>query len=106
MGRTKSLTALEDCNDRVYRIVNMPIYTTINPAAYKAMLVRMPEEDLEEALEILSREDVQTRKQKEIEVELEIRRRPEPTLKQGAWEKAFAKEWEAVRAAAKRRRCR
>lgn len=26
MGRTKSLISLEGCNDRVYRIVNIPIY--------------------------------------------------------------------------------
>lgn len=58
MGRTKSLTSLESCNDRVYRIVNMPIYTTANPAGYKTILVQTDEGDLQEALEILRREDV------------------------------------------------
>lgn len=106
MGRTKSLTSLESCNDRVYRIVNMPIYTTANPAGYKTMLVQTDEGDLQEALEILRREDVQEKKRREIEVELEIRRRPEQVLKGNAWEKKFCQEWEAVRAAAKRRRHR
>ena len=106
MGRTKSMASLEDCNDRVYRIVNTPIYTTANPAGYKTMLVQTDEEDLKEALEILRRADIQSKKQEEIEIELEIRRKPEQTLKGGNWEKMFCKEWEGVREAAKRRRCR
>ena len=106
MGRTKSLTSMESCNVRVYRIINTPIYTTANPAGYKTILIQTSEEDLREALEILRREGVQEKKQREIEIELNIRRRSDSVLHKNAWEKAFAKEWEAVREASKRRRCK
>lgn len=64
------------------------------------------EKDLEDALEILQREDVQHKKQEEIEIELEIRRKPEQVLQSGAWAENFKREWEGVREAARRRRFR
>lgn len=106
MGRTKSLISLEGCNDRVYRIVNIPIYAADSGRGYKTLLVQTTEKDLENALEILQREDVQHKKQEEIEIELEIRRKPEQVLQSGAWAENFKKEWEGVREAARRRRCR
>lgn len=106
MGRTKSLTSIEDCNDRVYRIINMPTYTTVNPAGYKVMLTQTDEEDLKEALKILRKENVGKGRQQEIEMELHIRNRKDSTLRKSAWGRRFAKEWEGIRAAAKRRRGR
>lgn len=105
MGRTKSLsTMLDDCSDSVFRIIIMP--NTNNPAAYKTLLARVSEEDLKTALEILQKEDACISKQRDIEIELNLRNKPEPLLHKSAWEKAFAKEWEAVREASKRRRCK
>ena len=104
MGRTKSLsTMLDDCSDSVFRIIIMP--NTNNPAAYKTLLARVSEEDLKTALEILQKEDACISKQRDIEIELNIRHSPDPVLHNSAWEKAFAKEWEAARQVV-RRRCR
>lgn len=102
MGRTKSLTSLEDCNDRVYRIINMPIYTTVNPAGYKAMMAETSEDDLKEALRILHREDAGKERQQRIEEELHIRSRECSRLCRSAWGKKFAREWETVRQAVRR----
>lgn len=102
MGRTKSLTSLEDCNDRVYRIVNTPAYTTTNPEGYKMMLAQTDEEDLKEALKILCREDAGKAKQQVIEAELHIRSRECSRLCRSAWGKKFAREWETVRQAIRR----
>lgn len=104
MGRKKSLSSmLDDCSDGVFRIVTMQ--NTVNPEAYKSVLVRLPEEDLKNALEILQREDRYESKQREIEIELNIRHSPDPVLHNSAWEKEFAKEWEVARQVV-RRRCR
>lgn len=106
MGRTKSFTSLDTCNDRVYRLVNTPIYTAYNDRGYKTLLVQTSDDDLEEALEILRIENAQVKKQEEIKTELEIRRKPERVLKNDAWEEKFSKRWENMRKAAKMRRYR
>ena len=58
MGRTKSLASLNDCTDATYRVINTPLYSAGESSSYKKLLVRVTDEDLEMALEILCREDM------------------------------------------------
>lgn len=106
MGRTKSLISISDCTDGVYRILNTPLYSAGDSSLYKKILVRMSDDDLEMALEILYREEMHSKKQEMIQEELDVRQRPERITVKGAWADSFRREWEGVRMAAKRRRCR
>ena len=106
MGRTKSLASLNDCTDATYRVINTPLYSAGESSSYKKLLVRVTDEDLEMALEILCREDMHSKKQEMIQEELDVRQRPERITVKGAWADSFRREWEGVRMAAKRRRCR
>ena len=106
MGRTKSLASLNDCTDATYRVINTPLYSAGESSSYKKLLVRVTDEDLEMALEILCREDMHSKKQEMIQEELNIRQRPERITVKGAWADSFRRAWEGVRMAAKRRRCR